>query len=96
MWTVSIFTTTNEVATVPTVWIMSRNCNSEMEMYQQPNVKNSNSQLGYKSFNSKQVYSMIKKQYKPNKNEGKYLPATICTEHFSQYLIQFIENIQIY
>ncbi|KAL4100852.1 hypothetical protein QTP88_020881 [Uroleucon formosanum] len=25
---------------------------------------------------------MIKEQYKPNKNEGTYLPATTSTEHF--------------
>lgn len=87
MWTVAIFTRTNEVAAVPTVWIMSRNCDSETEMCWWPNVKKSNSQLGYKYFNSKQVSTMIKEQYKPNKNEGTYLSATTCTEHFSKYLI---------
>jgi len=49
--------------------------------------KKNDSQLGYKYFNSKQVYIMIKEQYKPNKNEGTYLSATTCTEHFSKYLI---------
>jgi len=60
MWTVVIFTKTNEVAAVLTAWIMSRNCNSETEMCWWPNVMNSNSQLGYKSFNSKQAYTLIK------------------------------------
>ncbi|KAL5245051.1 hypothetical protein ACI65C_012461, partial [Semiaphis heraclei] len=66
---------TNEVAAVPIVWIMSRNCDSETEMCWWPNVKKRNSQLGYKYFNSKQVYTMIKERYKPNKNEGTYLLA---------------------
>jgi len=66
---------------------MGRNHNSEMEMCWWSNVKNSNNQLEYKSFNSKQVSTMIKEQYKPNKNEGTYLPVTTCTEHFSKYLI---------
>jgi len=39
MWTVAIFTRTNEVAAVPTVWIMGRNCDSETEMFWWPNVK---------------------------------------------------------
>ncbi|KAF0737200.1 Uncharacterized protein FWK35_00020511 [Aphis craccivora] len=78
MWTVAIFTATNEVAAVPTAWIISQNCNSKIEMCWWPNVKNSSTFKKNKTIKTNQLPILPLDIYTNNKvNTEKIKPSLI-------------------